>query len=90
MGVFTELQKLQLKFQLDAFSLRKGVYIKLRFVLIQGSFGTYNFCCKYPKLGDECNNTLEVLVCVCVCVCTKSVSGGIVNILGGGSMNYSE
>jgi len=38
-------------------------------------------------------------ICVCVCVCvyththththTQGVSGGIVNILGGGSMDYS-
>jgi len=45
-----------------------------------------------------------VCVCVCVCVCVyvcmyvcvciyiyvQGVSGGIVNILGGGSMDYSE
>jgi hypothetical protein len=29
-------------------------------------------------------------VCVCVCARVQSVSGGIVNILGGGSMDYSE
>ena len=27
---------------------------------------------------------------VCVCLCIQGVSGGIVNILGGGSMDYSE
>ena len=32
MGMFTELQKLQLKFQLDVLSLRKGVYMNLRCV----------------------------------------------------------
>jgi len=85
MGVFTELQKLQLKFQLRALSFRKGVYIKLRFVFIQGSFDTYNFCCKYPKLGGECNSTLVVLVCVCLYVmtsilspCCRTDSGGVI------------
>jgi hypothetical protein len=33
---------------------------------------------------------LCVCVCVCVCVYTQGVSGGIVNILGGGSMDYAE
>ena len=28
--------------------------------------------------------------CVCVCVCVQGVSGGTVNILGGGSMDYSQ
>ena len=27
---------------------------------------------------------------LCMYVCVQSVSGGIVNILGGGSMDYSE
>jgi len=29
-------------------------------------------------------------VCVCVCIYIQGVSGGIVNILGGGSMDCSE
>jgi hypothetical protein len=39
---------------------------------------------------------VRVCVCVCICVCIyiyiyiQGVSGGIVNILGGDSMDYSE
>ena len=31
-----------------------------------------------------------VCMCIYVCVYIQGVSGGIVNILGGGSMDYSE
>ena len=44
-----------------------------------------------------CTHDMEpcyVCVCVCVCVCVyvyiQGVPGGKVNILGGGSMDYSE
>jgi len=39
---------------------------------------------------------MYIYICVCACVCMRiyiyiqGVSGGIVNILGGGSMDYSE
>jgi len=54
-------------------------------VFIQDSFGTYYFCCKRPKLGGECNNTLVVLVFVCIYILTSipspyhtTDSGGVI------------
>ena len=53
-----------------------------------------NFCCGFQRV--EIFRAISyyvcvcMCVCVCVCVCVQGVSGGIVNILEGGRMDYSE